>query len=103
MMPQWVKVAETAEIPPGDSKAFIVQRESIAVFNVDGEYFAISNRCPHAAGPLVQGFVEKGRVVCPWHAWSFPLSPVNPPNDGVARYRVLIEDGQIYLNQTEFD
>ncbi len=96
-MPQWVAVANTAEIPPGDSKSFTFGRESIAVFNVDGEFFAISNRCPHAAGPLVQGFVEKGRVVCPWHGWSFPLSRVNPPNDGVERYAVRIEDGALLL------
>ena len=71
-MSERVLVGTIDEIPPGDFKAIVHDDKPIAVFNVDGVYFAISNICPHAAGPLGQGFIENGRIVCPWHGWSFP-------------------------------
>ncbi len=94
-MSDLVPVGTTDEIPPGTSKVVVHEEIAIAVFNVDGEYFAIRNICPHAAGPLEQGFIENGRIVCPWHGWSFPLSPEDPPNDGLARYRVVVEGDEI--------
>jgi nitrite reductase/ring-hydroxylating ferredoxin subunit len=96
-MPNWVTLVSLRDLPPRESLAVVHGKESIALFNVNGEVFATSNCCPHAAGPLVQGFIEKGRVVCPWHGWSFPLSPDDPPNDGLRRYRVRVEEGAIQV------
>ena len=96
-MSELVPVGTTEEIPPGASKVVVHEEKSIAIFNVDGAYFAISNICPHAAGPLGQGFIEDGRIVCPWHGWSFPLSPEDPPNDGLPRYRVFVAGNQVRI------
>lgn len=101
-MPEYVKVAETKDLPPGESIVVEHAGERVALFNVDGRYYAISECCPHAGGPLSEGYVSGTTVMCPWHGWTFDLCPnhTNPPNDGVNRYRVLVEDGDIKLEVT---
>ena len=96
-----VAVAKTAEVPAGRSLVVEVDGDQVAIFNVKGEYFAVRNRCPHAAGPLDQGFVEDGCVICPWHGWMFPLSAEGAPNDGVGRYRVVVEGENILIDPLE--
>lgn len=92
---EYVVACRAEELPPGKSKVIIHEKWPIAVFNVEGAYYAVSNLCPHAAGPLDYGFVEHGRIICPWHGWSFPLSADDPPNDGLPRYRVAVERGEV--------
>ena len=46
----------------------------VALFNVDGRFHAVSNRCPHRGGPLGQGFVDGAEVSCPWHNWTFDVT-----------------------------
>ncbi len=96
-MLEWIKLAKISEIPVGNSIAVTHGKLQIALFNEGGELFAINNLCPHAAGPLVEAWVENGRVVCPWHGWSFPLDPNDPPNDGLPRYRVRIEGDDVFV------
>lgn len=82
-------VAPTAEVPPGSHKRFIVKGRPIAVFNLDGAYFGMLDRCPHQGGSLCEGVVtglllssepgtyryeRKGEFVrCPWHGWEFEI------------------------------
>lgn len=82
-------VAETSEIPPGAHKIVQVGGRSIGVFNLDGDYVAIGNVCPHAGAPLCRGqrsgfvrsdrpgeyeYIRRGEVLrCPWHQWEFDL------------------------------
>jgi len=96
-MSEGVYACTRDEIPPGACKVIVHEDQPIVIFNVDGAYFAIGNICPHAGGSLEQGFIENGRVVCSWHGWSFPLSPEDPPNDGLPRYRVLVEGDEIRI------
>lgn len=97
-MPEYVKVAETKDLPPGESLVVTHDGERIAIFNVDGQYYAISEMCPHAGGPLSEGYVSGTSVMCPWHGWTFDLCPnADPPNDGVVRYRVKVEDSAILI------
>ena len=102
-MSQRVPVGTTEQIAEGAFKVVVHEQSAIAVFNVEGAYFAISTICPHAAGPLTQGFIENGRIVCPWHGWSFPLSAENPPNDGLARYRVYVKGDEISIKYPEIE
>ena len=50
-------VATVAEIPPGSRKLVTVRGRSIAVFNLDGEFFGLFNRCPHQGGPMCEGIL----------------------------------------------
>lgn len=61
-------------IPPGEGRAYIVNDLTIAVFRQrDGRVFAVDNACPHRGGPLADGVVGAGKVLCPLHAWKFDL------------------------------
>ncbi len=72
-MPKFHAVARVDEIPPGTGRAFIVGEREIALFNVDGAFYALENSCPHQGGPLADGWLEGTLVTCPWHAWCFDV------------------------------
>jgi 3-phenylpropionate/trans-cinnamate dioxygenase ferredoxin component len=97
-MSDTLSAGPAAEIEPGSSKLVHTDDDAIAVHNVDGTFYALSNICPHANGPLNQGFIEDGCISCPWHGWSFPLSPENPPRDGLLRYRITMDDGELFVH-----
>lgn len=87
----WTKVAEIDEIEPGRGLGIDVRGIEIAVFNTDGEFYAIANRCAHQQAPLCKAGEEKinaehtwtktrGKVntedktvTCPWHLWEWDL------------------------------
>ena len=54
-MPDFQTVAQTSDLGPGQMKSVEFDGEEVIVVNVDGEYFACGNTCPHAGGPLVDG------------------------------------------------
>jgi nitrite reductase (NADH) small subunit len=98
----WTTVAVAADVPPGQARVVHFAGEEVAVLNVDGTFYACSERCPHAGGPLHQGFVKGTRVSCPWHGWVFDLCPAEPAlRDGIVRYSVRVEDGQLQLAMPE--
>src|SRR5262249_3602375 len=66
-----VTVAQTGDILPGTGKVVTVDSTLVALFNIDGSFYAISNTCLHRGGPLGEGFVEQDVVTCPWHGWRF--------------------------------
>jgi nitrite reductase (NADH) small subunit len=88
-MPKFVPVARLSELPPGGVKTVVVGDREIALFNVDGELFAIDNCCPHQGGPLADGWLAGTRITCPWHAWCFELSTGKMPIGGVASVDVF--------------
>jgi NAD(P)H-dependent nitrite reductase small subunit len=69
----FVTVARVADVAPGTAKAVVVGEREVALFNVDGTFYALDNTCPHQGGPLAGGWIEGTRVTCPWHAWTFEL------------------------------
>lgn len=73
MLNDFVRVAFTHEIPPGTGRTVEVDGIRIAVFNVDGAFFAVDNTCPHAGGPLGEGTLYEAVVECPWHGWKFSV------------------------------
>ena len=99
-MPEFVTVATVEEIPPGTGRTVEVQGVWIALFNVDGSFYAVDNTCPHAGGPLGEGHLEGHVVECPWHGWQFNVQtgerPENP-NITVACCPVRIEGNQVQV------
>lgn len=98
-MRQLIKVAETKEVPPGTAKAVDVEGRAVALFNVDGTYYAIADTCTHRGGPLSEGAVEGAVVTCPWHGATFDVTTGNvlgpPAAEGVAHYNVQVEGSDI--------
>ena len=94
------KVATVDELKHGSSKIVEVDGNDIAVFNIDGVFFAISNICPHRGGSLADGSVENGIVTCPLHGWQFNLkdgSNALMPGPNVSCYKVKVEDGDVFV------
>lgn len=97
-----VRVARVEEIPPGTAKMVKVEGKPIAIFNLDGKFYATDDTCPHEGGPLSSGFIEGENVTCPWHGATFhvvsgkTLEPpagerMGPPVDrGIVRYAVRL-------------
>ena len=106
-------VAAVDEIAAGSRKLVEVRGRRIVIFNLAGEFFAVSDRCPHQGGPLskgiVTGFVESrepgeycysrvGEVLrCPWHAWEYDIrtgkSWCDPRRVQVRNFKVDVEPG----------
>jgi nitrite reductase/ring-hydroxylating ferredoxin subunit len=83
---------------PGQVMAVELDGETVAVYNVDGKYFATQNDCTHAMGPLSEGELDGYNIVCPWHASCFDVrdgSVTCPPaRIPVETYKVIV-DGEI--------
>lgn len=88
-------------IPPGQGRCYLVGSREIAVFRQrDGRLFASENRCPHRQGPLAEGLVGNGRVICPLHAHQFNLESGAGAEamECVRTYRVQEIDRNVVLN-----
>jgi nitrite reductase/ring-hydroxylating ferredoxin subunit len=71
----FVKVAELSEVPEGRGALVEKNGVAIALFNAGGgRIYATSPVCPHEDGPLADGWIEAGAVVCPWHGFDFDLA-----------------------------
>ena len=73
-MSQRVTIGKASDIPEGGSVVVTVNQKDVAVFRVNGQFFAIDDLCPHMGASLSGGYVENGVVTCPWHYWRFQLS-----------------------------
>jgi nitrite reductase (NADH) small subunit len=73
-MAQFYKTISILQIPQGAGQAVEVNGKEIALFNVNGTFFATDNVCPHQGGPLSDGSVDGNIVSCPWHGWRFDLN-----------------------------
>lgn len=96
-----VRVGRAAEVPVGSGRVFEAAGRTLAVFNVDGTFFAIDNECSHRGGPLGEGDLEGNVVVCPWHAWRWDVSTganVNNPAVKVACYPITERDGSLFVD-----
>ena len=100
-MGEFVKVAETKDIAAGTGILVELGGERIALFNVDGAFYAIGDTCTHSGGPLSEGDLDGEVVTCPWHGAEFDVKTgevVSPPApDPVPRYRVKVEGSEILV------
>ena len=77
---EWVEVARAADLPPGHAARVEIDGVPVALFNVDGEFFAIDDTCSHAEASLSEGDLITDRCVieCPLHGSSFDLRTGDP-------------------------
>lgn len=100
-------VGSTSEIQVGESKSFSILDErgkniDVAVYNIDGQYYAISNTCIHKGAPLDKGFLEGDIVTCAWHGWKYCVKNGMSPHrggDSVNSYEVKVfNKDKLYVN-----
>ena len=107
-------IARAGDVAPGQCKIVSVAGREIGVFNVDGRYFALANRCPHEGGPLCQGRIvalvqsdgpghyaltrDREFLRCPWHGWEFDIrtgqSWCDPKSTRARQFQVTVEPGE---------
>lgn len=101
IMPKTVQVAQTSELSPGSGKAVEADGRSIALFNVEGTFYAIDNTCTHRGGPLGEGELNGEIVTCPWHGANFNVKTgavTRPPaGTGVLTLVVRVEAGDVLV------
>jgi nitrite reductase/ring-hydroxylating ferredoxin subunit len=102
-MSDFVKVADKSDLSSGQGMVVELDGRPIALFNVNGEFHALDNICPHRGGPLGEGYVDCNNrtVQCPWHGWTFDLaSGVSPVNSlaKVERFDVQVEGDEIKVS-----
>jgi nitrite reductase (NADH) small subunit len=94
------KIGNVSELPgEGEAKEFILGDKMICIANLNGEYSALDNVCPHRGGPLGQGVIEGDKLVCPWHGWQFdPKTGAvgHAPDQKVPTYPIRI-DGDLVV------
>ncbi len=96
----FIKTCRIDDLADGNGKRFIVNDVDVALFNVNGEIYAINNLCCHQhAAILHDGFIEDGFVTCPAHGWQFSLATGRMPEGrkGVDSYEVLVDSGDVYV------
>lgn len=111
-------VCPVSELPQGQRRLITIDKRSIGVFNVEGQYYALPSICPHQNAPLCEGVItgttcpaapgqyewtRKGHILrCPWHGWEFDittgLSVVDPQHLRVRSYPVTVENDQIVVH-----
>ena len=101
-------LCRSKELPPSKSRQFFISNEKgtkieIAVFNIDGKYYSISNTCQHQGGPLSKGIldIEKKIVTCPWHGWKYSVIDGKAPHkggDSVNSYETKMVNDELYVN-----
>lgn len=99
-MAEFVRIAGTADIKPGTGTTIEAGGKSLAVFNVDGAYYAIDNTCVHRGGPLGEGDLDGDVVMCPWHNWTYDVKTgrcVNNPSACVQSYPVTVDGADVKI------
>lgn len=100
-MSDWVRIAAAADLAPGQCGEHVAGGRIIALFNVEGRFYALDGICPHQGGPLGKGALAGCIVTCPWHGFQFDVttgqhqtskSLVHPC------FPVKVEAGQIYVD-----
>ncbi len=99
-----IDVGPVEELPPGSVKIVRLGQVSVGIYNLDGDYFAIEDRCSHDDGPLAEGDfdVETGVAICPRHGANFDIRTGRaltlPAYEPVATFPVRVEDGWVKVD-----
>jgi 3-phenylpropionate/trans-cinnamate dioxygenase ferredoxin subunit len=98
---EFVDVATIDELKPGERMVVELGRHWVAIFNVDGNYYAIDDVCTHDDGPLAEGELQGCIIACPRHGATFDIRTgkvLTPPAlTDVQSYDVQIQGENIQI------
>lgn len=100
-MSEWLKVCDRQDLPAeGQAREFSVAGRTLCVATIAGQPRALDNVCPHRGGPLAEGVVEHGKIICPWHQFEFDLATgeaVHSPTLKALTYTLRLVDDQVMV------
>ena len=106
-MSDWTSVCPLSELPPGAYRCVEVDGVQVAVFNLDGELYAIEDVCTHDGGILTGGAVEGDCIICPRHGAKFSIRTgealTAPAYEPTAKLPVRVLDGLVQVRDDRWD
>ena len=106
-MSGWIKVCASAELLAGEYRNVYDGDTPIAVFNIDGELYAIEDVCTHDGGELTGGIIEGRQIECPRHGARFDITTgavlCPPAYEPTAKFPVKVEQGIVYTRDDRWD
>ena len=106
-MSGWVDVAPQQDFAPGAWRSLDVDGTLVAVFNLDGEYYAIEDVCTHDGGILTGGALEGEQIVCPRHGARFSIKTGKvlalPAYEDIATFQLRVEGGMVQVRDARGD
>lgn len=102
MTRDWLDIGPIGQVTPGNARTLPVRGgEEIAIFRtLEGQFYALVNKCPHKHGPLSQGIIHGDVVTCPLHNWNISLKTGEAQGDDrgcVPTIPLKVDAGRIYL------
>ncbi len=97
---QWYRVADLDSLPDNRVRTVTAGTHQVCLVHHEGQLTALDNRCPHQGGPLGEGQLEDGWVICPWHAYKYdPITGQGPEGfeDNVDPYPVELREDGIFV------
>lgn len=94
-MGRWVRVAAVRDVAPGTARTVLAGDLRLALFRQGDEFHALDDSCPHRGASLGEGLLAGGRIICPWHSWTFDIrTGQNPhaPEVVVTRYTTRVAE-----------
>ena len=104
-MTEFVKVASTGDIAPGERLWLEFEEETVVLFNVNGRYYCIADVCTHDGGPLEDGQLDGFEIECPRHGARFDVRTgaviCLPAVTPVPTFEVKVEGDDIYIEDPD--
>lgn len=104
-MTEFVKVADLGEIADGDRKLIDFEEATVALFNINGNYYCIEDVCTHDGGPVAEGNLDGFTIECPRHGALFDVRDgavlSMPAVVPVPTYQVKVESDAIYVESPD--
>ena len=106
-MSDWVDVAKQQDFGPGAWRTVDVNDVLIAIFNIDGKYYAIEDMCTHDGETLAGGEIEGCEIICPRHGARFDITTgevlSEPAYEDLETFPVRVEDGMVQVRDERWD
>ena len=93
-----VAIVKVGDVRPGQAKVVVVLGRPVALYNVNGTFFATDNTCLHRGGPVGEGFLDGAVVTCPWHGWQYDVKTgqnLSNPSATLRTYRIVVEGDDV--------
>ena len=98
---QSVRIGRTTDVPSGTGRVIEAAGKTLAVFNVDGQFYVTDDACTHGPGSLSEGFIDGDVVECNFHNGQFDIKTgeiVSPPcMIPVKTYPTTVEGGAVFI------
>jgi 3-phenylpropionate/trans-cinnamate dioxygenase ferredoxin component len=106
-MSQWIKVCDVDAMAPGEHQVVDADGTAIAVFNIDGHYYAIEDLCTHDGGELAGGGLDGYEVICPRHGARFDVRTgavcAPPAYSATACFPVRVDEHGVWTRDDRWD